>query len=455
MESCANLGASLELFWQKYAHRFKTKTRDTSEYAFHYLSGLLRMESKRNMAQIGRKTGQSKQNIHHFMSKSPWSGQEVIEALQEDIGQHPVFADSVLIIDESADEKSGNMSAGVGRQYNGRMGKVDNCQVGVFASLATAKANTWIDGELFIPKAWFAEENKARYESVGIPDSREFQTKVELAEQLILRCKERNLPFNAVDMDSLYGRSFPLRAKLETENMEYYADIPSDTLVYVEEPKISYKEKKKGGQFKNPTVEGASVKASELVDTPEMESASLRLRPSERGYLEDTFSRRLVWTVHEGEKMQEWLLIRQSEHKNTYVLSNANQETSLQTMAERKTCRYLIERDNQDCKTEFGWDEFQATKYLAWEHQLAMTIMASWFITSTRLQWEADHPQDETLLEELEVDVLPRLSVANVRELLRAAMPLPQLTTQQATGLVVEHLQNRTKSRRSRLRHLM
>lgn len=413
------------------------------------------MESKRNMAQIGRKTGQSKQNMHHFMSNSPWSGQDVIETLQEDIGQHPAFAKSVLIIDESADEKSGKMSAGVGHQYNGRMGKVDNCQVGVFASLATAEAHTWIDGELFIPKAWFTEENENRFNQAGIPETREFQSKVELAEQLIMRCKARKLPFNAVDMDSLYGRSFPLRTKLETENIEYYADIPSDTLVYSKEPKISYKEKKKGGQFKKPTIEGTAIKVSELADTPDMESATLRLRPSERGYLEDTFSRCLVWTVHEGEKMQEWLLIRQSEHKSTYVLSNASQETSLQTMAERKTCRYLIERDNQDCKSEFGWDEFQATKYLAWEHQLAMTIMASWFITSTRLQWEADHPQDETLLEAFEVDVLPRLSVANVRELLRAAMPLPQLTTQQATGLVVEHLQNRTKSRRSRLRHLM
>ena len=157
--------------------------------------------------------------------------------------------------------------------------------------------------------------------------------------------------------------------------------------------------------------------------------------------------------MHDTQCRQEWLLIRRQGQQVTYVLSNAALDTPLETMAWRKSHRYFIERDNQDSKSELGWDEFQATKYLAWQHQLALTILASWFITETRLDWMARYERDPALLEQYQVEVLPMLSVSNVRELLRAAMPLPQLSTQEAATLVVEHLVNRTRSRRSRLRH--
>ena len=144
--------------------------------------------------------------------------------------------------------------------------------------------------------------------------------------------------------------------------------------------------------------------------------------------------------------------MRQDGRRITYVLSNASEDTSLKTMAWRKSHRYFIERDNQDAKGEIGWDEFQAIKYRAWQHQLAFTILSSWFIAETRLHWMERFERDPALLEQYEIDVLPMLSVGNVRELLRAAMPLPQLSTQEASALVIEHLVNRTRSRKSRLR---
>lgn len=157
----------------------------------------------------------------------------------------------------------------------------------------------------------------------------------------------------------------------------------------------------------------------------------------------------------DGSLRQEWLLIRQAKKDTTYSLSNAAEDTPLLTMAQRKSQRYFIERSNQDAKSEFGWDEFQAIKYAAWEHHLALTIMANWFITETRLEWAQKYERDPELLEKYETDVLPALSVANVRELLRATMPLPQLSPQQAAELVVKHLDNRTRSRKSRLRNAL
>ena len=88
-----------------------------------------------------------------------------------------------------------------------------------------------------------------------------------------------------------------------------------------------------------------------------------------------------------------------------------------------------------------------------WKHQLALTILASWFVAETRLDWQQRFEKSPELLVQYEVDALPNLSVANVRELLRASMPLPQLSPEDAASLVVTHLINRTRSRKSRLRH--
>jgi SRSO17 transposase len=353
------------------------------------------------------------------MSNSPWSAWGLLEAIQEDIKQHPEFrSGAMLILDESADQKAGDHSAGAGRQHNGRLGKVEMSQVGVFLSLATPRAHTWIDGELYLPERWFGDGYAERRKQVGVPETRTFQTKPELGWRIIQRAQAHQVAFEAVVMDDLYGRNDVLRQRLDQAGIEYYGDIPANTVVYLDKPHIIYPKTQRGKRSKRPKVVARQrYEARQLLHQPALDWFTITLRPNERGILSAQFARCRVWTVHDTQCRQEWLLIRR-----------------------------------QDSKSELGWDEFQATKYLAWEHQLALTILASWFIAETRLDWMARYERDPALLEQYQVEVLPMLSVGNVRELLRAAMPLPQLSTQEAATLVVEHLVNRTRSRRSRLR---
>ena len=413
------------------------------------------MDSKRNYANIGRKTDVPVQNMHHFMSNSPWSGPLLISKVQEEVGGQDEFqSGSMLLLDESADEKSGRRSVGASRQHNGRRGKVDNCQVGVFLSYANNGYHTWVDGEVFIPQNWFTEEAATRRKQAGIPSDRHFRTKPELGWQMIRRAQERGLPFEAVAFDTLYGRSAWLRDQLAAAGLEYYADVPADTKVYLKPPVIGVPQNKRGPKAKKQRVlSPKGMRADRLRHSPDLLWHTVTLRPSERGHLRADFARRRVWTVRNDlTVVQEWLLIRRDGKRHTYTLSNAPADTPLVTMARRKSQRYFVERSNQDAKTEIGWDEFQATKLLAWEHQLAMTILASWFITHTRLDWAHRFEQDPDLLAEYEIELLPRLSMANVRTMLLAAMPLPQLSSQEAAYLVVKHLDNRTRSRKSRLR---
>ena len=406
------------------------------------------------MANIARKTGMDKQNTQHFISNSPWSGPGLIGDVQEDVKGHAEFqSGAVLVVDESAEEKAGEYSAGAGRQYNGRLGKVELSQVGVFAALVTPRVNTWIDGGLFFPASWFEESHAKQRKKVGFPQERTFKTKPEIAWEIIQRLKAKGVPFDAVAMDDLYGRNGQLRKQLDEAGIEYYGDIPENTGMYLDKPQIVYPLTKRGQPSKRyQVVAKHRYTASELLLHPGLEWADITLRPNERGQLRARFGRCRVWLIHQGECRQEWLLIRQDAKQITYSLSNASPETSLETMAWRKSHRYFVERSNQDEKGELGWDEFQAIKYLAWEHQLALTILASWFIAVTRLEWMKRFKRDPGLLAQYEIEVLPLLSVSNVRELLRAAIPLPQLSIDETMDLVVEHLTNRTRSRKSRLR---
>lgn len=448
---------------------FRTKTRDSAGYAYVYLSGLLRMETKRNFANIGRKTETPGQNIQHFMSNSPWSAQAVIRQVQKEVTAKPGLEHGgVLILDESADEKAGEQSAGVGRQYNGRIGKVDLSQVGVFLAYSNISPSaptptwSWVDGELFLPKHWFAPEMAKERKRLGIPEERESATKVELGWRMIERTIANGLRPELVAFDDNYGRSNWLRAKLDQAGQVYMADVPSDYQVYLSKPTIGVPSVEPGKKGRTPTRERVlsddkPAKVSEVAVREDTLWQRVRVRSIERGEINDEFAVRRVWTTRDSEQglpvSEEWLVIRrEASGRLNYSLNNAPADSTTEQLAWMKCQRYFVERTNQDAKSELGWDEFQAQKYRAWEHELALTVLASWFIAETKLDWAKQFERDPALAREFEVEVLPRLSTANVREMLRATMPLPQLTPEQATNLVVEHLVNRTRAKKSRIK---
>jgi SRSO17 transposase len=471
VEKIKTLGPELREHWQRYRRRFKSKTRDTSEHAFSYLQGQMTMESDRTFAGIANSMESSDgQALQHFMSNSPWSGQGVFEQIREEIIEKPeLHAGSVLILDEYADEKAGEGSAGTYRQYNGRMGKVDVCQVAVALGYANWKMEPWplwtmVDAEIFLPEAWFGAGYAPLRQKVGIPAERTgFETKPELGLKMIRRAQAVKLPIEAILCDSLYGRSSPFRHALREEHLLYMAAIPNNLRVYLEQPVIGIpnpKPGKKGRKAEKPqvlnSVRSYSVKQIGLAEDTHWQR--LRIRTNERGVLEDRFAARRVWVWDNKEPdiapHPEWLAMRiESNSDRTYAFSNAPEDVSLQSLAELLCGRYFVERVIQDSKDEVGADEFQAQKYTAWEHHTALTACALWFIATTKLAWAKDCQRDPELAHQLELEALPALSTANVREMLRAVLPLPQLSPEEAQAQVVKHLVNRSRSTASRLRH--
>ena len=445
-------------FWLRFRACFTTRTRDSSERAYDYLRGQLTMDSRRNFANIERNmTGNDGQALQHFMSNSPWSGQQVLCQIQDEIKATEALVEgSTLILDESADEKAGMHNAGASRQYNGRMGKVDVCRVDTCLCYANTNVGLWamVDGELFLPEEWFGEEFAQRREVLGIPEDRNFETKIELGLKMIKRAKANGLPFEVLACDAFYGRDAQFRADLDAEGVLYAAQVPADTQVYLSEPEVGVPPRRsQKGRTPSRLVVLSSDNPHEvrqLARSPKTPWQSVQVRHTERGHLEADFAVMRVWTVAEGKMPRaEWLVIR-ADGDHWYTL--LNDSTPKQQLINYSCQRYFCERTFQDGKTEIGWDEFQAQKYRAWEHHLALTALALWFAAQTKLEWTQSYERDPELAEQLAVEVLPALSTANVRELLKAVLPLPQLTPRQATQLVVTHLVNRARSTSSRLK---
>lgn len=426
-------------FYRHFRACFQTHTHNGGRHAWCYWRGQLTMEDRRNMANIERrvKPGSDGQKLQHFLSDSPWSSQAIYQQIQQDIKRESALkAGGVLILDESADEKAGQASAGAARQWNGRQGKVDVCQVATCLAFAHPATGLWalVDGELFLPECWFDAAHQERWEKLGIPPERVFHTKPELGLEMIGRAVQRGLPFHRVAADDLYGRNREFRAGLGS--LLYALDIPSNTPVT-----LSPRAKQ-------------CFPVMNLVVRHKTRWRRVTVRAVERGLLVAEFAVERVWTpTAQGQLEALWLVIRNDlDGRLAFTLLNDPPDTAPEVLIEASCQRHWVECVFEDAKSALGWDDFCAQKYRAWEHHTALTAAALWFIAGVKLEWQQKYPRDPQLKRVFQSMLLPALSTANVRELLMAIQPLPKLGVKQARELVVKHLLGRSRSKRSRLK---
>jgi SRSO17 transposase len=429
----------LRRFFRHFRSCFKTRTRDTTAYALRYWRGQLTMEDQRNFANIERRLepGRDGQQLQQFMSDSPWSARLVYERIQDDIKEDARFQHGgVLIVDETADAKAGECSAGAARQHNGRLGKVDLCQVATCLSFVHPASGVWnlVDDELFLPEHWFSPEYAALRQEVGVPAQRTFQTKPQLALAMIQRAVQRGLPFARVAADDLYGRNRAFRAGLG--QLPYALQVPLNTPVC-----LSPRARKRF----------PVMNVALWHKTPWQ---PMEVGPVERGRLRAEFVGLRIWTPDRDGQLEElWLVIRRDpDGRLTFTLLNDPADTDLDTLVGASCQRHFVERVIEDGTFELGWDDFCARKYLAWEHHVALTAAALWFIAQVKLGWKESYHRDPRLKEIFQLEVLPALSMANVRDLFQAALPLPRLGPALARKLVAKHLVNRARSTSSRLK---
>ena len=172
--------------------------------------------------------------IQHFISESGWDARAAFDDAAKDCSAMlSDFGKVALLIDESGIEKKGDSSVGVARQYCGRVGKVTNCQIGVFGCLAAGEHSALIDARLYLPKSWI--EDQPRCNKAGVPvKEQELKTKGELALQIVKTQKEKGIKFDFVGGDGFYGHDTKLGQGLEDLNLCFMLDIHSRDHIYLE-----------------------------------------------------------------------------------------------------------------------------------------------------------------------------------------------------------------------------
>jgi hypothetical protein len=191
----AGIGQRFLNFCERFGGHFRQRTRTVETSARHYVRGLLQAETK-NMERMEEAIPEADhQALQHMLSESTWPERAVLDQVAQDanrlLGGHP---DSALRIDESGCPKKRMQSVGVARQWCGQLGKVENCQVGVFAALSRGTEATLIDGRLFLPEAWTSDS--ARCQAAGIPRAqRGFQRKTDLALPMVAHARQQGLGF--------------------------------------------------------------------------------------------------------------------------------------------------------------------------------------------------------------------------------------------------------------------
>ena len=356
------------------------------------------------------------ESMQNFISDSPWQYRPVLDQISKDansaIGDHP---DTCLLIDESAFSKKGKKSVGVARQWNGRLGKVDNCQVAVFAALGCQDKMTLIDTRLYLPKEW--TNDKDRCLKAGIPaEHMQYKTKLELALEMVKQARAKQLNYNWIGADALYGNDFDFREELDKMGEIYMVDIHKDTIIYLEEPKIEVPPRTTS-RGRTPTRLKATPKGIRLDKWIQQQAKSsfktITIRDSSKGPLTVQILHRTIW-LWDGEsksvqKVQ--LVVRldgSSQSKYKYSVSNAPEDTTIERLAFKQAQRYYIERALQDAKSNAGMADYQVRGWTAWHHHVTMVMLAMLFMLETRIK---------------NAEAYDILSTADIKELLTYFLP--------------------------------
>jgi SRSO17 transposase len=318
-------------------------------------------------------------------------------------------------MDGSGVARKGTESAGIARQYCNEIGKVDNCQVGVYLAYSSPKGYTLLDRRLYLPEEWFSDEYATRWQRCGIPEETPFLTHQELALEMLEGVNQRGvITFQWVLGDEEFGRDTKLLDKVAGIEKRYFMQIPVNTRVWLERPETEIPEWK--GRGRKPTrrqlVECAPPpqRVDEL-SLPAEQYQRYTLHEGSKGPLVADVACMRIVAVRDGLPGPEvWLVIRHDvlSGDRRYFLSNAPVDTQQEQLTWLSAARWPVEKSIEDCKDELKMNQYAMRSWLGWYHHMTFIMIAHLFLVA--LQQDLG-------------EQTPGLTVPQARMLLEAVLP--------------------------------
>ena len=336
--------------------------------------------------------------LQQFIGQSPWETQELIIQHQPLVGELLGDSQGVIIVDGSGFPKQGKYSAGVAHQYCGHLGKIANSQEGVFLVYASPLGYTFLDGRLYLPEDWFADDYADKRKRAGIPDDVTFQTEPALALQMVTEVHTRNVvPFQWVACDEHFGQNPAFLAGIAALGKWYFAEVPCDTRVWLRAPTIEPPGRGPWGRPRtHPRVKRSAPRPRELraiaATLPRQQWKRYCIKEGRKGTLWAEFAFLRVTTVrNELPGTRVWAVFRRSldsQPELKFHLCNAPADCPPQVLAQMSGWRWPIETTLEEAKGEVGMDHYETRSWLGWHHHMAQTFLAHYFLMRTRLQFK-------------------------------------------------------------------
>ena len=367
-----------------------------------YLTGLMLPGERKSVEPMAakidpRRVSSRHQSMHHFVSSAPWDWMPVLAVARdyalEQMERHAPVA--TWVVDDTAMPKKGVHSVAVARQYCGRLGKQDNCQVVVTVSMANSIMSVPCAYRLYLPEVW--RQDRKRCRDAGIPDEIPFATKWEIALAAIDDLLAEGLPRAPVTADAGYGMVTAFREGLTQRRLSYAVAIPSETSLWPPgtEPLAPKRHSGRGRPAVRVrrTARHHPVSACELAQRlPQRSWRTVRWREGTRGTMRSRFAAVRVRPAHRDEKRheprpEEWLLVdwpKGEKEPRKYWLSTIPQHASLQDLVHLAEIRWRIDRDYQEMKSELGLDHYEGRNWLGFHHHGTLCIAAYAFLAAER-----------------------------------------------------------------------
>jgi SRSO17 transposase len=368
-------------------------------HAYTYLKGLMCCPERKSIEPIALCIGDGQvSGLQKFIAVAPWQSDDVQAEIQSAFADElaPSAAGTPIgvvgVIDESAFAKKGTKSAGVARQHNGRLGKEDNCQVGVFLIGVAPEGVALLDHRLYLPRSWYEGVTAAgRRDEAHIPEDLAFRTKPEIAAALIRDVAVLGVvTLDWVTADEAYGRDGEFLDEMDRLEQRYVAEVPVNTTVWMADPAGSVPAYSGRGQPpKRPTRESVLSVAALAADLPEGAWQRRQVREGAVGPLVFEFAAVRVWAVRHREPGPPiWVLIRRSLEETPevkYYVGNGDAETPLGVMASVACTRHQVEDFFEDTKGYLGLAQYETRSWVGWHHHMTLVGLAHLFVGVTRL----------------------------------------------------------------------
>jgi SRSO17 transposase len=343
------------------------------------LSGLQRKTGE----PIANQAGRPRKPVQHFVGGGRWDDAAVLAELRRHVGEALADPAAVLVIDPSGFPKKGAHSCGVQRQWCGRLGKEDNCQVGVFLAYAAPGGSALIDHRLYLPRDWARDRKRRR--AGHVPQGVRFREKWRIALEQLGRCGPA-LPHGWVAADDEFGRVLAFRAALRDRGERYVLDVPGNTLVR-DLAAAPRPRRRPGGRPPKPPLCRADAWAARQ---PASVWRRIAVRAGERGPLvvEAAEAPRVQTQDAKGHvgPVERLVVIRStaSEAKTWYTLTSAAPAVALAEVVAAHGQRHRVEELLEQGNGEVGLDQYEVRGWDGWHHHMTLALLALWFLTVER-----------------------------------------------------------------------